>query len=150
MSQSLAQLYVHLVFSTKHRENLIISSIQSELYSYMGGILSNLECTSIQIGGTTDHIHVLSCLSKKMTLIKMIEELKRSSSKWVKLKDEKLINFFWQDGYGAFTVGYTQINDVVKYILNQEEHHKKLSFQDEYRLFLKKYNIEYDEQYVWD
>lgn len=150
MSQSLAQLYVHLVFSTKHREHLIVPSIQPELYSYMGGILNNNECPPLQIGGMTDHIHILCCLSKKITLIKMIEEIKRSSSKWIKTKGESFTNFYWQDGYGAFSVGYTQIEDVTRYILNQNENHKKVSFQDEYRNFLKKYNIEFDERYVWD
>ena len=150
MSQSLAQLYVHLVFSTKHREHLIIPSVHPELYSYLGGILNNIECFPIQIGGMTDHMHILCCLSKKITLIKMIEEIKRSSSKWIKTKGASFNKFFWQDGYGAFSVGYTQIDDVTKYILNQNEHHKKVSFQDEYRNFLKKYNIEFDERYIWD
>jgi putative transposase len=150
MSQSLAQLYIHLLFSTKHRKHLIIESIQTELFSYMGGILKNIECFPLQIGGMTDHIHVLCCLSKKITLIKMIEELKRSSSKWIKTKGESFTNFYWQDGYGAFSVGHTQIEDVTKYIQNQKEHHKKVSFQDEYRNFLKKYDIEFDERYIWD
>jgi putative transposase len=150
MSQSLAQLYVHIVFSTKHREHNLIPSIQTELNAYMGGILNNIECSPIQIGGMTDHLHVLCCLSKKITLIKMIEEIKRSSSKWIKTKGESFINFHWQDGYGAFSVGYTQIEEVTKYILNQNEHHKKISFQDEFIKFLKKYNINYDEKYIWD
>ena len=150
MSQSLTQLYVHLVFSTKNRDHSIISSIQPELYSYMGGILNNIDCSPIQIGGMTDHMHVLCCLSKKITLIKMIEELKRSSSKWIKTKGETFSSFYWQDGYGAFSVGYSQIEEVKKYILNQNDHHKKIPFQNEYRNFLKKYNADFDERYVWD
>jgi putative transposase len=143
-------MYVHLVFSTKYREHLISPSIQPELYNYMGGILNNMACTPIQIGGITDHIHVLCCLSKKITLIKVVEELKRSSSKWIKTKGDHFSNFYWQDGYGAFSVGRTQINNVAHYILHQNEHHIKTSFQDEYRYFLKKYAIDYDERYVWD
>jgi len=150
MPQSLTQLYVHLVFSTKNRVHLILPEVQTELYNYMGGILNNIGCTPIQIGGITDHMHILSCLSKKITLIKMVEEVKRSSSKWLKTKSSKLAEFYWQDGYGAFTVGHTQIDDVIKYIQNQQQHHAKLSFQDEYRLFLNKYQIPFDEKYVWD
>jgi putative transposase len=150
MPQSLTQLYVHLIFSTKNRNHLIIPEVQTELYNYLGGILNNIGCTPIQIGGITDHIHILSCLSKKITLIKMVEEVKRSSSKWLKTKSPKLADFYWQDGYGAFTVGHTQINDVVKYIQNQQQHHAKHTFQDEYRAFLNKYLIPFDEKYVWD
>jgi REP element-mobilizing transposase RayT len=150
MSQSLTQLYVHLVFSTKYRKHLILPEIQTELYNYIGGILNNIECTPIQIGGITDHIHILLCLSKKITLIKMVEEVKRSSSKWLKIKHPELSEFYWQNGYGAFTVGYTQIDSVIKYIQNQQQHHSKHTYQDEYRLFLNKYKISFDEKYVWD
>jgi len=150
MSQSLTQLYVHLVFSTKNRAHIILPEVQAELYSYMGGILNNIDCTPIQIGGITDHMHILSCLSKKITLINMVEEVKRSSSKWLKTKSPELAEFYWQNGYGAFTVGHTQIPIVVKYIQNQQQHHAKRSFQDEYRLFLRKYQIPFDEKYVWD
>jgi putative transposase len=150
MSQSLTQLFVHLVFSTKHRKPIITQEVQSELYNYMGGILNNLECSPIQIGGTTDHVHVLCVLSKKIATIKLIEELKKSSSKWIKFKGDNFSSFYWQDGYGAFSVGYTQIQVVQKYILRQEEHHSKITFQDEYRTFLKKYQIPYDERYIWD
>jgi putative transposase len=150
MPQSLCKLYIHLVFSTKYRESIILPSIKTELFSYMGGILQNLECIPLQIGGVADHVHVLSTLSKKLPLVKLLEELKRSSSKWMKTKGDSYNNFYWQDGYGAFSVGYTQLEQVTNYINNQEEHHKIVTFQDEYRQFLKKYQIEYDERYVWD
>ncbi|NTV45937.1 MAG: IS200/IS605 family transposase [Chlorobiales bacterium] len=150
MPQSLTQLYIHLIFSTKYREPLIVPEIRAELYSYMGGILNNIDCTPIQIGGISDHIHILTCLSKKIPLMKMVEEVKRSSSKWVKTKSEALADFYWQNGYGAFTVGYTQIEAVRKYILNQEKHHAETDFKNEYRSFLNKYGVFYDEKYVWD
>ncbi len=150
MSQSLIKIYIHQVFSTKLREHILTPDIQIELYSYIGGICNNLECYPVKIGGHTDHIHILSLFSKKITLITLLEEVKRNSSKWIKTKGERFSDFHWQNGYGAFSVNPAEINVVSKYIENQAEHHKKVSFQDEYRAFLKKYNVEYDERYVWD
>ena len=150
MGQSLVRNYLHIVFSTKHRQPLINPSIETELHKYICGICSNLECYPVQIGGYTDHVHILCVLSKKLALIKLLEELKSHSSKWIKTKDERLKNFYWQDGYGAFSVNPSEINVVKGYIENQHEHHKKKTFQDEYRAFLKKYAVEYDERYVWE
>ena len=150
MSQSLNRIYVHLIFSTKNRVPLITDDIKDELFNYLGGVCKNLECNPLQIVGYRDHVHILCLLSKKMTLVKLLEEVKSSSSKWIKTKDEKFSNFYWQSGYGAFSVNPTKIDVVKKYIQNQEEHHKVKNFQDEYRAFLKKYKVEYDEKYVWD
>ena len=157
MGQSLVKNYLHIVFSTKHRQSLIFPTIEPELHSYLGGILNNLECNPIKIGGYTDHIHVLCLLSKKIALMKLLEEMKSHSSKWIKTKDERLKNFYWQDaclagrqGYGAFSVNPSEVDVVIAYIENQHEHHKNKTFQDEYRAFLKKYNVDYDERYVWD
>jgi REP element-mobilizing transposase RayT len=150
MSQSLVKNYVHLVFSTKHRQPLIHPAIETELHKYLGGICNGLECSPVSIGGYTDHIHILCLLSKKLPLMKLLEEVKSHSSKWIKTKDEKLNNFYWQDGYGAFSVNPSEVDVVKAYIQNQHEHHQKKDFQDEYRTFLKKYQVEYDERYVWD
>lgn len=150
MGQSLVKNYIHLVFSTKHREPFIHPPIEEELHSYLGGICKNLECTPIKVGGYTDHIHILCMLSKKIALMKLLEEVKSHSSKWMKTKDEKLKNFYWQDGYGAFSVNPSETDAVIQYISNQKEHHRTKTFQDEYRAFLKKYAVEYDERYVWD
>ena len=150
MSQSLVKNYLHIVFSTKHRQPLIIPEIETELHSYLGGICKNLESQPIKIGGYTDHVHVLCNLSKKIALMKLLEEVKSHSSKWVKTKDSRLKNFYWQDGYGAFSVNPSEVDKVIAYIENQHEHHSKKTFQDEYRAFLKKYKVEYDERYVWD
>lgn len=150
MSQSLVKNYIHIIYSTKNREPFIQDSYQEEIYRYTGGICSDLECYPIKIGGTADHLHILCLLSKKIALIKLIEEIKSHSSSWFKTKDESLKNFYWQSGYGAFSVNPSEIEIVVKYIENQKEHHSKISFQDEYRLFLRKYIVEYDERYVWD
>jgi putative transposase len=150
MSQSLTKIYIHQVFSTKHRKHVLSPGIQPELYSYLGGICNNLECYPVKIGGFTDHIHILCILSKKITVITLLEEVKRNSSKWIKTKGEQFADFHWQNGYGAFSVNPAEIEIVAKYIEQQAEHHKKVNFQDEYRAFLKKYNVEYDERYVWD
>jgi REP element-mobilizing transposase RayT len=150
MGQSLAKNYVHIVFSTKHRQHLIYSPVDQELYSYLGGICKNLECYPAKVGGHTNHVHILCLLSKKIPLMKLLEELKSHSSKWIKTKDIALSNFYWQDGYGAFSVNPSQVDIVKAYIENQEEHHGKKTFEEEYLQFLKEYSIEYDERYVWD
>lgn len=150
MGQSLVKNYLHIVFSTKHREALIYPPYEEELHAYLGGICKNLECVPIKVGGYTNHVHILCMLSKKIALIKLMEELKSHSSKWMKTKDESLKNFYWQDGYGAFSVNPSEIDTVIEYISNQHEHHRKKTFEDEYRAFLQKYQVEYDERYVWD
>lgn len=150
MAQSLVKNYLHIVFSTKHRQPLITPEIADELHSYLGGICNNLDCSPIKIGGHIDHVHILCMLSKKIALVKLLEEIKSHSSKWMKTKGESLKNFYWQDGYGAFSVNPTEVDTVIRYIDNQAEHHEKKTFQDEYRAFLKKYKVEYNERYVWD
>ncbi len=150
MGQSLVKNYVHIVFSTKHRLSLIDDEIENELHGYLGGICNKLECHVIKVGGYNDHVHILCMLSKKVTLMKLLEELKSHSSKWIKTKGEKYKNFFWQNGYGAFSVNPSEVDRVIKYIANQKEHHKKKLFKDEYRGFLKKYEVEYEDRYVWD
>lgn len=150
MAQSLSKVYVHIVFSTKNRQPLINDNIRDVLFEYIGGICKGLECNPLKVGGYKDHVHILCLLSKKITQIKLLEEIKRKSSKWIKTKNEEFQNFYWQNGYGIFSINPTEIDLVVKYIEKQKEHHKKKTFQDEFRAFLKKYKIDYDEKYVWD
>ncbi len=150
MSQSLSKVYVHITFSTKNRKDLIDVDIKSSLFEYLGGICKGLECNPVQVGGHKNHVHIVCLLSKKITQVKLMEELKKRSSKWIKTKGNKYAHFYWQDGYGIFSVNGSDIEPVANYIRNQEKHHKKLSFQDEFRAFLKKYHAEYDERYVWD
>ena len=150
MGQSIVKNYIHIAFSTKNRKPLIHQQYEAELHAYLGEICKNMECYPVKIGGYYDHVHVFCLLSKKTTLIKLLEELKSHSSKWMKTKDDSLKNFYWQDGYGAFSVNPSEIDAVITYIANQHEHHKKRTFQDEYIAFLKKYHVEYDERYVWD
>lgn len=150
MGQSLVKNYIHIVFSTKHRVELIKPPYEEELHAYLCGVCKKLECQPIKVGGYTDHVHILCMLSKKIALMKLLEEVKSHSSKWIKTRDASLKNFYWQDGYGAFSVNPSQVEKVISYIANQHEHHRKKNFQYEYRAFLNKYNVEYDERYIWE
>jgi REP element-mobilizing transposase RayT len=150
MGQSLVKNYIHLVFSTKNSEPFIHPPFEEELYNYIAGICKNLDCQLIKIGGDTDHIHILCMLSKKIALMGLLEEVKSHSSKWIKMKSESLSNFYWQKGYGAFSVSSTELDTVIAYIANQKDHHRRKTFQEEYRALLTKYGMEYDERYVWD
>ena len=150
MPQSLCKNFVHLIFSTKNREPFLKEDIRSEMYSYLGGILRSWDSPSITIGGIQDHIHILFLLSKNHALKKIVEEAKSSSSKWMKTKGTKFSNFYWQNGYGAFSVSQSNVESVRTYIAKQEEHHRRVSFQEEFREFLKRYEVDYDERYVWD
>ncbi len=150
MPQSLSKVFVHVTFSTKNRQHLIDDHIKDYLFEYIGGICKGLECNPLKVGGYHDHVHVICLLSRKIAQMTLLEEIKKQSSKWIKTKGQTYADFYWQSGYGIFSVNPTEIDVVVNYIMNQEEHHKKVSFQDEFRAFLKKYKIEYDERYVWD
>ena len=149
MGQSLVKNYIHIVFSTKYREPLITMPVEAELHSYLGGICNKLECHAIKVGGYIGHIHILCMLSKKIALMKLVEEIKSHSSKWIKTKGVGYENFYWQDGFGAFSVNPSQVDTVIAYITNQYQYQSKKTFQDEYRAFLKKYKVEFDEKYVW-
>ncbi len=150
MSQSLSKNYVHIIFSTKHREPTIHPAIAAELYEYIGGICRNLKCNPVMIGGYLDHMHILCLLSKNIALANLVRDVKGDSSLWIKSRFFGLDNFYWQNGYGAFSVGPYGVERVKRYIINQEEHHKKQTFQDEFRRYLRLYKVEYDERYVWD
>ena len=151
MSQSLAKILVHTVFSTKDRRPFLRDKIlREELHRYLGGILTNLDCQPIIAGGVADHVHLLCALSRTCEAAAMVKEVKRGSSLWVKTKSLDLQDFAWQNGYGIFSIGFSQIASVRSYIAGQEEHHRQASFQDEFRLLLKRYEIEFDERYVWD
>ena len=150
MSQSLASILIHLVFSTKNREPLIVPHIETELYTYMGGVFRELKCPLLERNGTEDHVHLFFRLARTITIADLVEEIKKSSSKWIKTQGEEFQGFYWQNGYGAFSIGESGVQRLRQYIANQKAHHRVHSFQDEYRRFLKKYQIEFDERYVWD
>jgi len=148
MSQSFVQIYTHIVLHTKDNVKLIREDIENELFSYLGGILKNLKSFPLQIGGTSDHIHILCTLPKTMALADLAEEIKKSSSKWIKTKGGHYRNFYWQDGYGGFSVSNSGVETVKRYILNQKKHHEKVSFMDEYKTLLEAYDISFENRYL--
>jgi REP element-mobilizing transposase RayT len=151
MSQSLAQVYLHIVFSTKGRRPLLHdASVREELHNYLGGTCKNLESPVLRVGGIADHVHVFCRLGRTTTIADLVKELKRESSQWLKNKRPDLSDFFWQNGYGAFSVSPGHVEWIRDYIARQEEHHRTTTFQDEFRKLLKKYGLEWDERYVWD
>lgn len=150
MPQSLSKLLAHIVFSTKNRADLIAPEIEDGLFSYIHGIVENNHAKLIIANGTTNHIHLLVSLPKKIDLPELIGDIKRDSSSWMKAQDAKYADFYWQKGYGAFSVGQSQVATVVSYIQRQKEHHARQGFQDEYRSFLRQCEIEFDERYAWD
>jgi len=151
MAQSLSNILIHTVFSTKDRHPFLRdSNLREELHRYLGGILTNLACPPIIVGGVEDHVHILCSLSRTCEAAAMVKELKRGSSLWLKTKSPELQNFAWQNGYGIFSIGYSQIEAARQYIVKQEEHHRAISFQDELRELLQRYGIAFDERYVWD
>jgi putative transposase len=150
MPQSLSQVYVHLIFSTKHREPMLFSSVGEHLHAYLAAVLHNQDSPALKVGGMSDHVHALFRLSKNIALAKIVEEVKTSSSKWLKTQGRSLANFHWQSGYGAFSVSAAEVEEVVEYIAQQESHHRVVSFQEEFRKLLDAHGMAYDERYVWD
>jgi putative transposase len=149
MPQSLAKVYVHIVFSTKHGQTFIKKEeIRKELHSYIIGVLSKKGSYTCEIYANPDHIHILCTLPRTITIAEMVSKAKTSSSKWIKLKG--IPGFGWQDGYGIFSVSASAVDSVKKYILNQPQHHSKTIFKDEMRNYFREYEIDYDERYVWD
>jgi REP element-mobilizing transposase RayT len=150
MPQSLVNNVIHLVFSTRDRQPLITDLLRPSLHPYLMGIIRNLDCVPIEVGGIADHVHLLLALSKNLALSKAVEEIKKSSSIWAKTQGPEFTNFYWQNGYGAFSVSASLVDTVRHYIRRQAEHHAQRSFQDELRLLLNKHGISFDERYLWD
>jgi len=147
MAQTLTRLLVHAVFSTKNREAMIVGSVAAELHRYLCGIARNHESPVLVIGGMPDHVHLLISQSKNIALADLMMHLKKDSSKWMKTKG--IAEFAWQEGYGAFTIGESQVEALTRYIQTQAEHHRERSFQDELRTLLEKYGVAFDEKLVW-
>ena len=149
MPQSLTKVLIHIVFSTKNRRPLIQENFEHGLYAYISGIIDNQACKLLIGGGAADHIHLLVSLGRQVSISTLIGHIKRESSLWVKANGGPS-DFYWQEGYGAFSIGQSQVPAVTKYIATQKEHHAKHDFQDEFRSLLPRYQVEYDERYVWD
>jgi len=150
MPQSLAHVLLHLIFSTKDRAACIDANMRPKLHAYMASVARNMGCECMRVGGVADHVHIAVRLSRTVTIAALVEEMKTSSSRWVKTQASQPGGFSWQRGYGVFSVGPSDCEALLAYIDRQEEHHRTRTFQDEYRLFLKKYRVNYDEHFVWD
>jgi len=145
-----SQLYIHIIFSPKNRESLLVKDIREEVFSYISGIITNRGHKSIIVNGVIDHAHIFFGLNPKESISDFVACVKRESSNFINEKKYFRGKFLWQDGYGAFSYGRSQLDTVYKYIANQEQHHKKSTFKDEYSELLKKFGIEYDEKYLFD
>jgi putative transposase len=151
MPQSFANVLLHIVFSTMHRKPYLNApQIRESLVGYIIGTLANIECQSLQTNCVDDHIHILCHISRTISIAKLVEQIKTSSSKWIKEEYPGLADFHWQAGYGAFSVSQSNVEQVKLYIINQEEHHRKMTFQEEFRELLRRHGLECDEKYVWD
>ena len=150
MPQSLSRILIHLAFSTKNRERLLTPAIQTEIHPYLAGVLNGIDCPSLQVGGVEDHVHLLFGQSRTRTIAAIVEAVKTSSSKWIKTKGAAFALFHWQAGYGAFSVSQSAASTVIAYIQNQAKHHQEMTFQEEYRRLLERYQVPFDERYVWD
>jgi putative transposase len=150
MSQSLVKNLIHLVYSTKQRQPWIGKLHRDGFFAYQAGIHKEWDSPALVIGGVEDHVHTLFALSKNHPLKKIVEEVKKGSSKWAKIAGPKNPDFHWQAGYGAFSVSRSNLDEVKWYIENQEQHHRKMTFQDELRALFERHGIEFDERFVWD
>ena len=151
MSQSLSAVYIHLIFSTKNRRPLLHdATFRASVHAYLGAVSRELDCPALLVGGVEDHVHILGRLGRTISQSEWVKELKRVSNAWIKSQSADMQDFQWQAGYGDFSVSHSNIESVERYIAGQEEHHRRQTFQDEYRAFLKRHAVEYDERYVWD
>lgn len=151
MSQSFVSLHHHLVFSTKGRRPILVPEVRTRLFEYIGGILRAEGCVLEAAGGVEDHVHLLVSLDKKLSISEALRIVKASSSRWIhETFPESLSDFAWQAGYGAFAVSHSNREKVRAYFLRQAEHHRKVTFQEEFLEFLRRHEIAYDERYLWD
>lgn len=150
MPQSLAKNLIHLVFSTKHREPFLSDAVRPALHAYLATVFKNLQSPVLALNSVADHVHILFSLHRTVALSSVVEDAKKSSSKWLKTQSPDLAAFAWQAGYGAFSVSESAVEAVTRYIETQAEHHRQVTFQDEFRAFLTKHNLEYDERYLWE
>jgi REP element-mobilizing transposase RayT len=150
MPQSLTKLYAHLVFSTRNRHPFLDAEIRDRVHGYLATVIRSIDSPYVVVGGVADHVHILFDMGKMHAPVEFVEQVKRESSKFVKTLGPRYDKFYWQRGYGMFSVSPTHLADAEEYVRDQEKHHHKKTFQEEFREFLKRYGIEYDERYVWD
>jgi putative transposase len=150
MSQSLSMVIIHIIFSTKDRFPCLDPITRQNLFAYLSTVARNSKCETYRVGGSADHVHLAVRLCRTFTIAELVEELKTSSSIWIKMQRPGLHKFSWQRGYGAFSISTNELDSLIAYITNQEEHHKVKTFQEEYLALLEKYGVPYDTQYIWD
>jgi putative transposase len=150
MPQSLSTVIIHIIFSTKNREPWLDSDIRPRMHAYLATVCRDLGGDVLRVGGVSDHVRVLTTLPRTLAQAQMIEQIKKTSSKWIKNIDGRYLGFFWQRGYGAFSVSPSQVDAALQYIETQQDHHRTRTFQEEYRELLSKHGVEFDERYVWD
>jgi putative transposase len=150
MPQSLARLHIHLILSTKNREPILHDAVRNALHGYMATVLQNLGCPPVLINSVADHVHILFELGRTVAVSDAVEQVKKISSKWIKTQGPEFARFTWQAGYGAFAVSQSNVTAVRQYIAAQQQHHHKKSFQEEYRAFLQRHRVPFDENYLWD
>ena len=150
MAQSLSKVVLHIIFSTKDRESWLDSDVRPRMHAYLAAVCRDLGAQLVRVGGVADHVHIVTTLPRTLCQAQMIERIKKVSSKWIKTLDARYRGFFWQRGYGAFSVSPSQLDTVLQYVDTQQEHHRTRSFQEEYRELLRRHGINFDERYVWD
>src|SRR5580700_9376598 len=150
MPQSLAKNLIHLVFATKNREPILTEPVREPLCAYASAVLRDLDSHVIAMSAWHDHVHILFVLSKNHSLAQIVMEVKRATSKWIKTQGKEFAGFHWQSGYGAFSIGQSGVEEVKTYIANQAKHHRVKRFEEEFRSFLKRYQVEFDERYLSD
>jgi putative transposase len=150
MPQSLSRVILHIIFSTKDREPWLGLDIRPRMHAYLATVCRDLGAEVVRVGGVADHVHIVTTLPRTVSQAQLIEQIKKVSSKWIKKLDARYRGFFWQRGYGAFSVSPSQLDAVLQYVDTQQEHHRTRTFQDEYRELLRRHGIDFDERYVWD
>ena len=150
MPQSLSKVIVHTIFSTKDREAWLGLDVRPRMHAYLATVCRDLGAEVVRVGGVADHVHIVTTLPRTVSQAQLIEQIKKVSSKWIKKLDARYRGFFWQRGYGAFSVSPSQLEAVMQYVDTQQEHHRTRTFQEEYRELLHKHGLDFDERYVWD
>jgi REP element-mobilizing transposase RayT len=150
MPQSLSKVIIHIIFSTKDREPWLDSDVRTRMHAYLATVCRDLGAEFVRIGGVADHVHIVTTLPRTVSQAQLVEKIKKASSKWIKALDPRYRGFFWQRGYGAFSVSPSQLDTVVQYVEGQQEHHRTRTFQEEYRELLRRHGVDFNERYVWD
>ena len=150
MPQSLSQVILHIVFGTKERRPWLDLEIRPRMHAYLATVCRDCGCEAYRVGGTADHVHLAARLSRTISQAELLEEIKKTSSAWIKRQGSQYGGFFWQGGYGDFSIGWSQLAELIRYIDRQEQHHRTQTFEQEYRELLRKYHVDFDERYVWD